>query len=317
MSTRVSHRATVLLTLVPLAAGAGCAGGEGAPSFHSIGTGGTGGIYYPLGGAVASHLSAADSGRRFTAEVTGGSVENLNRVAAGQVDLGFTLAGSAYEAYHAGVDGGEPLEALRVVAPLYPNVIHVLVRSEANLGGVEELAGRKVSVGSPGSGTEQSARQILGAHGLDYDQLDARFLTFRESAAALRDRALDAAILSVGFPAAAVLEATTGGAVELLAVDGAGRDTLLARFPYYRPGTIPSGVYQGVDRPVATVAMNNWVVGRADLESEIVEALLRILRDEREALARVHDMAGQIDLAALAAAPIPLHSAAEAFVPEG
>lgn len=314
MSPRTPLHGTAVLLLVLLAA---CGGGEGATTFHSIGTGGTGGIYYPLGGALASRLSAADPERRFTAEVTGGSVENVNRVAAGQVDLGFTLAVSAYEAWRAGVGDEPPMEDLRIVAPLYPNVVHVLVRSDAGIENVGDLAGRRVSVGSPGSGTEQSARQILDAWGLDYTELDARFLTFRESAAALRDRALDAAILSVGFPAAAVLEATTGGGVGLLPVTGSGRDTLVARFPYYHPGSIPAGVYEGVDAPVETVAMNNWIVGRSDLDPAIVESLLEILRDQREDLARVHEMATQIELADLADAPIPLHPAAEAFVPGG
>ncbi len=304
------RRLTAALCVLSLAA---CAGGESAQTFHSIGTGGTGGIYYPLGGALASRLSAADSAGRYTAEVTGGSVENVNRVVAGQIDLGFTLAISAYEAYTNGIDGSTPATDLRIVAPLYPNVVHVMVASGAGIESVADFAGRRVSVGSAGSGTEQTAQQVLAAFGLTYDDVSAQYLSFSESAAALRDGALDAAILSVGFPAAAVLEATTAGGVELLPITGAGLEALLGAHPYYEVGEIPSGAYPGVDAPVPTVAMNNWIVARADLDDRVVGHLLGILRDDREGLERVHEMTKQIDLGRLASAPIPLHAAAEGF----
>lgn len=313
-SARGRGALTVALTAGLIAGVGACSGGEPA-AFHSIGTGGTGGVYYPLGGALAARLSAADSAGRYTAEVTGGSVENVNRVMAGQIDLGFALGISAYEAYHNGIDGGAPAADLRVIAPLYPNVVHVLAASGSGITSVADFAGRRVSVGSAGSGTEQTAQQVLGAYDLTYDDVSVQYLSFSESAAALRDGALDAAILSVGFPAAAVLEATTAGGVELIAVDGAGRDALLGAYPYYVEGTIPGGAYPGADTEVATVAMNNWLVGRADLDPRIVEHLLTILRDDREDLGRVHEMARQIDLAGLGQAPIPLHSAAEPFVP--
>lgn len=325
MSIRTALSASVVGLTLALG---GCGGGDGGTSrFLSIGTGGTGGIYYPLGGAVAARLSIRDSTRSYTAEVTGGSVENVNRVLAGQIDLGFTLAVSAYEAYHGGEGGGAAGEVsaeaddptqeagpdgsrLRIVAPLYPNVVHVMAREGGGIEGVGDLTGMRVSVGSAGSGTEQTARQLLGSYGLDYDEVSAQFLTFRESAAALRDGAIDAAILSVGFPAAAVLEATTGSGVELVPVTGAGRDTLFARYPYYQDGEIPAGVYAGVDAPVPTVAMNNWIVARDDLDPRVVEDLLWILENERDQLASVHEMARQIDLANLEAAPIPVHEAA-------
>jgi len=308
------RRLTAAALLLSVAA---CAGGESAPTFYSIGTGGTGGIYYPLGGALASRLSAADSAGRYTAEVTGGSVENVNRVVAGQIDLGFTLAISAYEAYTNGIDGAAPAADLRIVAPLYPNVVHVMVASGAGIESVADFAGRRVSVGSAGSGTEQTAQQVLAAYGLSYDDVSAQYLSFSESAAALRDGALDAAILSVGFPAAAVLEATTAGGVELLPIDGAGLEALLSAHPYYEAGEVPAGAYPGVEATVPTVAMNNWIVADAGLDARVVEHLLTILRDDREGLARVHEMTRQIDLARLGSAPIPLHAAAEGFASGG
>ena len=307
-------RAAVATLLVASLAAASCAPEGGAGRFLSIGTGGTGGIYYPLGGALAGRLSVRDSVRQFTAEVTGGSVENVNRVREGQIDLGFSLALTAYEAHRGGQDYERPVEGLRVVAPLYPNVIHVLVPGGSGAGSLADRAGARVSVGSAGSGTEQTSQQLLEAYGITYDEIEVQYLSFSESSAALRDGALDAAILSVGYPAAAVLEATTTGDVRLLPVDGEGRRTLLERYPYYSEGEIPTGVYPGVERAIPTVAMLNWIVGMESLDPSVVTGVLNTLREDREELVRVHDMARQIDLSVLEDAPIPLHPAARRWI---
>lgn len=286
----------------------GCTAGEGGPTFLSIGTGGTGGVYYPLGGALASRLSLSAEDRRVTAEVTGGSVENVNRLRTGQLDLGFVLSVTAWEAYRGEGDFEDAFEDLRIVAPLYANMTHVLVREAAGIEGVGDLRGRRVSVGSPGSGTEQVARQLLEAWDLDYDDVDERFLSFSESAGALRDGALDAAVLSVGYPAGAVLEALTAGGIALLPLGEDVVERLRVRHPYYRAGAIPPGVYPGLAEPVPTTAMMNWIVARADLDPAVVADLLNILGPERVSLEESHQMAGQIDMAAIEEAPIPLHA---------
>lgn len=291
---------------------AACGGGEGGTTFLSLGTGGTGGVYYPLGGALAARLSTPGSGRQVTAEVTGGSVENINRIRAGQIDLGFALGGPVYEAWSGGDGFDTPFESLRIVGPLYPNLTHVLVRSGEGIETLGDARGLRVSVGSPGSGTEQVARQLLEAYGLTYDDVEERFLSFSESAAALRDGALDVAILSVGYPASAVLEALTAGGVELLALDDEGVRRLRARHPYHTVGHIPSGVYPGVDTPVPTAAMMNWVVAREDLDPSLVADVVNILGGTGVSLEAAHEMAAQIDLSALSDAPIPLHPGTEA-----
>ena len=287
----------------------GCEGtGAGGRQFLSIGTAGTGGIYYPIGGAIASRLSIRDSLRQYTAEVTGGSVENVNRLREGQIDMGFSLAVTVYEAYHGGEDYPIPFEDLRVVGPLYANLVHILVPRGSTVESLGDLAGARISVGAAGSGTEQVARQILEEFGLTYDDVEARYLTFSESAASLRDEAIDAAIISVGYPAAAVLEATTTGGARLIPVERERVESLKSRFPYYAEGVIPQGVYPGVEGDISTIAMMNWVVAREDLDEEVVGNLLSVYLEERVSLAQVHEMAGQIDLADLEHAPIPLHS---------
>lgn len=281
-------------------------------------TAGTGGIYYPLGGALASRLSVLDPSRRYTAEVTGGSVENVNRLQRGEVDLALAIGTTLHEAYRGGQDFPAPLSDLRVVAPLYPNATHVLVAGGSPLRSVADLRDQRVSVGPPGSGTEQLARQLLSAHGLDYGAVEEEHLSFAESSAALRDGALDAAILSVGYPASAVLEAATATRVRLLPITGPAADRLVADRPYYFRDTIPAGAYPGMEGAVPTLSVRNWVVATERLEGEVVRLLLETLTDdaERDRLARVNDIARQIDPDALASAPIPLHSAAEAWLRE-
>ena len=315
MSRSLLHRsALVAMTGAALSA---CAGGEGGGSrFLSLGTGGTGGVYYPLGGALASRLSLADSTRQYTAEVTGGSVENVNRILADQIDLGFVLSVSAYEAYHGAVGTGGPATGLRVVAPLYANLTHVMVPANSRARSVADLRGLRVSVGSAGSGTEQVSEQLLEVYGLTYDDIQVRYLSFTESSAAIRDGAIDAAILSVGIPAAAVLEASTTADVRLLPVDQEKMQELRARYPYYSAGVIPAGAYPGVEVDIPSPAMMNWVVGMASLDADVVTRLLNILGPDRVSLEQVHEMAKQIDLNTLSDAPIPLHAATEAFLGE-
>jgi uncharacterized protein len=306
-----SVKRCVVLALVAL--GAAC-GSEGRVEFLSLGTAGTGGIYYPLGGAIASRLSIADPVRQYTAEVSGGSVENVNRLGSGQTDIAMAIASTIYQAQRGEGDFAEPISGLRAIAPLYPNMTHILVPSSSDAQTVADFDGFKVSVGAAGSGTEQLARHLLAAYGMSYDNVQPRYLTFSESSAALRDGAIDAAIISVGYPASAVLEATTTGSMRLLPIEGAARDALLAEHPYYSVGEIPAGAYPGVDEVVQSMSVMNWVISMESLDDDVVTTLLDIFDTDRASLEQVHAMAKQIDLDGLDHAPIPLHRAAERWL---
>lgn len=308
----MKHASKSLVAALAVFLLAGC-GGEGGRQFLSLGTAGTGGIYYPLGGAIASRLSIADPDRQYTAEVSGGSEENINRLANGQMDLAMTIGMTAYQAYHG--EGGfrQPITSLRALAPLYPNVTHILVPANSPARSVADFAGLRVSVGAAGSGTEALSRHILEGHGLSYQDIRPRYLSFAESSAALQDGAIDAAIISVGYPAAAVLEVTTTTNMRLLGIEQDVMDAMLAEHPYYSAGEIPSGAYRGLNETIATIAVMNWVVATESLDDEVVEILLNVMENDRVALEDVHDMAKQIDLGLMARPPIPLHSAAEAW----
>ncbi len=302
-------RFTALLALVALAA----CGGEGQREFLSLGTAGTGGIYYPLGGAIASRLSVADSMRQYTAEVSGGSEENINRLAQGQMDLAMAIGMTAYQAYHGEGGFAQPVTGLRAVAPLYPNVTHILVRGDLDVNSVADFTGLRVSVGAAGSGTEALARHVLDAFGITYDDITPRYLSFAESGAALQDGAIDAAIISVGYPAAAVLEATTTTNIRLLGVEPEIMEAMLEIHPYYSIGEIPAGAYRGLEETIQTIAVMNWVFAMESLDGGVVETVLNVMENDRVALEEVHDMARQIDLGLLARPPIPLHPTAQAW----
>lgn len=301
-----------LSALIALVAVAAC-GGEGRQQFLSLGTAGTGGIYYPLGGAIASRLSIADPVRQYTAEVSGGSEENINRLAQGQMDLAMVIGMTAYQAYHGEGNYTEPISGLRALAPLYPNVTHIIVRAELPVTSVADFRGLRVSVGAAGSGTEALSRHVLEAYGITYEDISPRYLSFAESSTALQDGAIDAAIISVGYPAAAVLEATTTADMRLLGVEPEIMEQMLEQHPYYSYGEIPAGAYRGLDETIGTVAVMNWVVSMESLDGEVVEVLLNVMEDDRAALEQVHDMAKQIDLSLMARPPIPLHPAAQAW----
>ena len=311
----MTRRHLIACACIAALAAAGCGDGSGGGrQFRSIGTAGTGGIYYPLGGTIASRLSVLDSTSQYTAEVTGGSVENIARLNARQMDLAIALSVTMYEAYRGIGDYDEPIEGLRVVAPLYPNVTHVMVPERSTVTDVSQLRGGRVSVGSAGSGTEQSSRQLLLAHGISYDDISVQYLTFTESANALRDGAIDGSIISVGYPAAAVLEATTTGGARLIALSDEAIETMIATYPYYSRGELPGGIYPGADDPVQTIAMMNWIISMDYLEAPVVNHVLGILQNEREALVRVTRMIEQLDFASLREAPIPVHAATEQWL---
>jgi TRAP transporter TAXI family solute receptor len=310
-----SHGGTMMkkaggtLAALAILAAVAC-GGEGGVRFLSIGTAGTGGVYYPLGGAIASRLSVADPTRQYTAEVSGGSVENINRLQSGQMDLAIVMSLSAYQAQNGEGDFPNPVSGLRAVAPLYPNLTHILVPENSPVRSVADFRGLRVSVGTAGSGTEQLSRELLAAYDLTYDDIDTRYLSFSESAAALADGAIDAAIFSVGYPAAAVLEAATMRGIRLLGVEPDVMRRMIAEHPYYTVDVIPIDAYPGVTEDVSIPAVENWIVAMESLDPEVVSTLLNVFQNDRVALEQVHDMAKQIDLDRLADPPIPLHSAA-------
>lgn len=298
---------------------AACGGQGGDVRFLSIATGGTGGVYYPYGGALARIYTEQVPGLQVTAEVTGASVDNLKLIQQGRADLAFTLADTLAEA----VAGTGPFaEAgpvdVQAVAMLYTNVTHLVARQGSGITRVADLKGKVVGTGAPGSGTELIADRLLRAAGVDpRADITRHALGANEGVGALKDGKLDALFWSGGLPTPAIqdLVATPGMSVvfvpqaellpELVATHGQG---------LYRQVTIPAGSYRGLDRDVAVIGVENVLVASGRLEADLVEVLTRTMFASKAALEAAHPEARHLVLpAGPGAAPAPFHEGARRY----
>lgn len=293
---------------------AACGDGGSDSRFLSIATGGTGGVYYPYGGGLARLLDEYVPGIRATAEVTSASVDNLKLIRDGRADLAFTLADTLSDAVRgAAAFEGRPVP-VRSLAVLYSNYTHVVTLASSGIAGVADLRGRRVSVGSPGSGTEVIALRVLRAAGLD-PEADVRRqgLGATESADALKDGKIDAFFFSGGLPTAAIqdLAHTQGIAIRLLPT-GDLLPVLQAAEPgLYTALDMPAGVYPGVEAAVPVVGVANVLVCPAAMDEDLAYAITRVLFEHQDQLADVHPEARKLSPARGAGgAPAPYHPGA-------
>jgi TRAP transporter TAXI family solute receptor len=275
-----------------LSAVVSCAGGA-TPTYLSIATGGTGGVYYPYGGGLAKLISEKIPGVQATAEVTGASVDNLKLLQQGRADLAFTLADTLAEA----MKGGGPFAATgpvpaQTIAILYQNFTHVVAVADSGITSVRELRGRSVSVGSPGSGTELIASRVLDAAGLDaHRDIRRQALGVAESVNALKDGKLDAFFWSGGLPTPAVqdLSMTSGMRIRLLpnAEFAAGLSAQYGR-GLYGEAMVPAGSYRGVNEPVPVITVGNLLVAPASMPEALAHDITKLLFDEQRSLIAIH-----------------------------
>lgn len=298
--------------------GAGCDPGD-RPETLSLATAGTGGVYYVLGGALAERWSGDLADHQVVAEVTGGSVENLNLLLRGQVAVAFSMGTTAHQAYQGtGPFDGEEAGRVLALAALYPNALHLVVPVDSEVESVQDLRGGRVSVGAPGSGTEVAARTLLEANGLDYDDLRVQRLNFNETANALRDGTADAGFWSVGPPTSSLVDLATAREVRLVPVRGPEAERATALDPTLRPFTIEAGSYPGQDTDVETVSTPNVLLVRSDFPEALAHDLVGGLLEGREALQAVHPAARNITAEyTLSDAPVPLHPGALRYLEEG
>jgi len=311
----------VVTTVLVLAAA--CSDGASPTRFLSIATGGTGGVYYPYGGALANLITTQIPGVDATAEVTGASVDNLKLMQLGRVDLAFTLADTLAEAQA----GSGPFRetgavgSARTLAVLYTNYTHVVVRLDSGIEQVAELAGRVVSVGSPGSGTELIADRLLTAAGIDpRTGVTRHALGATESAGALKDGKVDAFFWSGGLPTPAIedLAATPGLAVGLLPQDGLLR-SLQGTYSrdLYRLAMIPAGAYRGLDHDVPVVGVTNLLVASSTVDEDLAYTIVRLMFDHQRDLALAHREAEQLAVpTGPDASPAPFHPGAVRYYRE-
>jgi len=285
----------------------------------AIATGTTGGVYYPLGGALANYLSRDIPGMSATVEVTGGSVANLQLLGAGRVGMILTQVDAAVDAVR-GNDRfrGRPVPA-RAIAVLYTNRMQVVTVASTGIRSMADLKGKRVSTGAPGSATEVMAFRLIEAAGLDREK-DFRArerLSPAESTNAIKDGKLDAYFFVSGVPTSAITDLAATPGVQLVLID---HDEYVPRIvekygPVYFPEVIPANTYPGQTTPNRQMSVANIVAVREDMAAPLVTRILEVMWSHREDWARVHSAARDFRLEGQksAAAGIPWHPAAEAF----
>jgi TRAP transporter TAXI family solute receptor len=317
MLKRALNGAAALALAVVLAGGAA----EAQQKTISIGTGGTGGVYYPLGGAIANVLSKHLPGVQATAEVTGGSVDNLKLIGSGQSEIGFSMADAAQDAMK-GEDkfkGNKvPLQTLMV---LYPNRMHVVTVEGTGVDKMSDLKGKRVSTGSPGGATEVMAFRVIEAAGLDRDKdMKRERLGVAESVNALKDRKIDAFFWVGGIPTAAVTDLAATPGLKMKLIDhGDLVDKMNAKYgKLYSTGTIPPGAYPGYDKPNQIVDVWNILVTVERMTDDVAYNIVKTLVEKKAELVAVHKEAESFSLENQVQdrSPIPFHPGALKYFKE-
>ena len=285
----------------------------------SIVTGGTGGVYYPMGAGMANILSKYIPYAEATAEVTTASVDNCLLVGAGKANLALIMADVGWDAYQ-GKGKFNKKEPLRTIAVLYPNNMHIVTLEGQGIQKVSDLKGKRVSTGAPGSGTQVKALRVLEAYGLDPDKdMKRDRLGASESAGALKDRKIDAYFWDGGLPTPSVtdLGATPGIKIKLIGHEDAIPKMRQKYGPLYVKGIIPAKTYPGQDEDVPIAVVWNLLICHEKMEGDLVYDIVKTLFGYQTELITVHTMARFFSLAPQReGSPIPLHPGATRFFTE-
>ena len=286
----------------------------------SITTGGTGGVYYPLGGGMANILSKYVPGLQATAEVTGGSVDNLKLIGAGKSEVGFSMVDAAWEAAQGQDKFKDAKVNARTLMVLYPNRMQVVTVDGTGITKLSDLKGKRVSTGAPGSGVEVMALRVLEAVGIDAKKdIKQERLGAAESVNAIKDRKIDAFFWVGGVPTAALtdLAATPGTKMRLLDHAEA-LDAMNKKYgPLYVKGVIAPASYQGMDKPVENIDVWNILVTSDKMSDKMAYDIVKTLMEKKPELVAVHKEAQNIELKyQKIGSPLPYHPGAQKYFEE-
>ncbi|MBE0616704.1 MAG: TAXI family TRAP transporter solute-binding subunit, partial [Proteobacteria bacterium] len=295
--------------------GLGTAGAQGTKARISIGTGGTAGVYYPLGGGLAAILSKYVPGVEATAEVTGGSVANLQLIGTGKSEIGFTMADVAWDAYNGLSKFKDKKVGVRALAVFYPNRMQVVTLEGKGIEKVTDFKGRRVATGSPGSGTEVMTMRMIEAFGLDPDKdVNRERLSLAESVSALKDGKVDALTWVGGVPTPGLtdLAATPGKTIKLIDHGDAAEGMRKKYGPLYVKNKILANAYPGEPRETTNVDVWNLLVVPESASEDMIYQITKTLYEKKDELVRVHKDAAflSLDNQMTGGSPIPFHPGA-------
>lgn len=289
-----------------------------AQSQLSIATGGTGGVYFPVGGGIAEIINNHIEGYSATAEVTGASVENMGLIATGDADLAIALADTTLQAYDgSGRFEGQQLPMVRALVSLYASVVHIVTLEGSGVNSLEDMRGRRISVGAPGSGTEINAETILAAAGITYDDIDEQRLNFNETADALANGDIDAGFWTVAAPTSSVMNLATTQSISIVPLNDEQIAAIIAAEPVLAPSVMPAGVYNGVAAEVPAVGLANVLAVSSEMSDDLAYSITKALYENIAELQAVHPAANQTTVAlTMSATPVPLHPGAIRYFEE-
>jgi uncharacterized protein len=288
-----------------------------AQDFINVLTGGTSGVYYPLGVALSKVFSEKVQGSRPSVQATKASVENLTLLQQGKGEIGFTLGDSLAMGWAGDEEAGfkGKLDKLRGMTAIYPNYIQVVATKESGIKSLADLKGKRLSVGAPKSGTELNARAILGGAGLSYKDLGkVEYLPFGESVELMKNRQLDATLQSAGLGVSSIRDLATSVPIVVVEIPAAVVDKVGS--PYVKV-SIPANTYEGQTAAVPTAAVVNYLVTHSGVKDETVYQMTKAIYESLPDLAAAHAAAKDIKLeSALAGMPVPMHPGAQRYFDE-
>jgi len=289
-----------------------------ATEFINILTGGTSGIYYPLGVSLSQIYAKVLPDDKATVQATKASIENLNLLQAGRGEVGISLGDSFSDAYKGDPDAGfkKPLNKLRTITALYPNYIHFVAAADSGIKSFADIKGKRISVGAPKSGTSLNSKKILEAAGIKYEDFaKVEYLSYAESVELMKNRQLDVTLLSSGAGVAALRDLATSQKVVFLNIPS----DIIKKIndPAYQEGIIPANTYEGQTEDVHTIAVQNFLVTREGVPTETVYKMTKAMFENLDQMVAAHAAAKGIKLEnAIKSLPAPLHPGAAKYYKE-
>lgn len=311
------------MSFAALAMGAMMAPAAFAEEFITIGTGGVTGVYYPTGGAICRLVNKGrkEHGIRCSVESTGGSVYNINTIREGELEFGVAQSDWQYHAYNgtSKFEEAGPFEGLRAVFSVHPEPFTVVARADSGITSFDDLKGKRVNIGNPGSGARGTMEVLMEAKGWTTDDFAlATELKAAEQAAALCDNQIDVMVYTVGHPSGSIQEATTACDSVLVEVDGPVVEALINDNPFYRTATIPGGMYRGNDADVGTFGVGATFVTSTDVSEEAVYTVVKSVMENFDEFKKLHPAFLILDQKEMATAGLsaPLHDGAAKYYKE-
>lgn len=280
-------------------------------TFISIGTGGTGGVYYPYGGGLAEAWTKNIKGIRAVAEVTGASVENVKLAHRGETVVGMVMGDVAFQAYGGVGKFDKKPQNILAMATMYPNVLQLVTLKGSGIKNVSDFAGKKISLGAPGSGTAFMANLVLKAIGIDVKSFDTSRLSFNETANALKDGTIDAGFWVVAPGTSSIMDLASTHDIEIVAFTPQQQKKVTDKYGFYSSWNLDAGTYQGVDKATPTISVWNVIIVQKSLPEELVYNLTKTLFESNAFLQRIHPFAKySTPENAVGKTPIKLHPGA-------